>query len=483
MSALDPTDGAEVKAVQVQTSSTIHDEDVASKEQGLPSTSVPDKKLLRRIDLHVMPFLCILYALSLIDRTNLSSAKVAGMDVDLVLTGSRYSVVALVFFPIYILVEIPTNSVLRWVGTRKLLSGMIFCWGVVAMCCGFVKSYEQLIGVRILLGFFEGGFNPACIYIITCWYKRYETQQRLAVWYVFGAAVNGFNGVLSYGLSKMEGAGGLRGWRWIFIIPGLVTAVLAVPIYLYITEFPEKAKWLKSGELEQIQDRIQQDRGEVYSDRVSFKSTMEALCDWKCWSLALLFFWVATGSYSLSFFTPSILKGLGYSTALSQILVTPPYLLAVLCSVAASVVADRVQHRSPFIIFFMVMTIVGLIMIAFGNNLGCKLTGLFIAICGNNSAIPAVIAFLANNIPQSNKRAIAVPLQTGFSGLGGIAGSLIFREQDYPRYLFGIYASLTSMSICIAMTLLIVAIFRNENKKAEMEGKILQDTPGFRYTL
>jgi MFS family permease len=159
MSAVDAADRAEIKNVQAQASLSLHYEGEAMKGGDDPSAPAREKTLLRRIDGHVMPFLCIVYALSLIDRTNLSSAKVAGMEKDLVLTGSRYSIVALIFFPVYILVEVPFNSVLRHLGTRRLLTAMIFCWGVTAMCCGFVKTYEQLIGLRILLGFFEGGFN------------------------------------------------------------------------------------------------------------------------------------------------------------------------------------------------------------------------------------------------------------------------------------------------------------------------------------
>ena len=118
-----------------------------------------DKKLLRRIDLFVLPPICILYAFSLIDRTNIANANIAGLAVDLSLKGSDYSVALLSFFITYVIAEIPSNLIIRHVGTRYYLTTLILCFGVVAMSQGFVQTFPQLVVLRVLLGAFEGGFN------------------------------------------------------------------------------------------------------------------------------------------------------------------------------------------------------------------------------------------------------------------------------------------------------------------------------------
>lgn len=122
-----------------------------------------DKKLVRRIDFHLLPWLCLLYALSLIDRTNISSAKIAGMSEDLNLIGNRYSVALVVFFATYLLSELPSNFIIRRIGTRYYLSFLIVSWGTISMCHGFVTRYSELVGLRLLLGLFEGGFNVSCL--------------------------------------------------------------------------------------------------------------------------------------------------------------------------------------------------------------------------------------------------------------------------------------------------------------------------------
>jgi MFS family permease len=151
------------KTEAVSDSTALEDEkfDIACHEDSVGSEypTINDKKLLRRIDLHVVAWLATLYAFSLLDRTNIGSAKVAGMEVDLELTGNRYSIVSLMLFPTYILLEVPSNMLIRRISVRRYLAGAVFCWGVLAMCCGFVNDWKELIAVRVLLGAFEGAFQ------------------------------------------------------------------------------------------------------------------------------------------------------------------------------------------------------------------------------------------------------------------------------------------------------------------------------------
>ncbi len=123
------------------------------------SDAASDKRLVRKIDLHVIPILIILFTFSLIDRNIIATARVAGMGTALDLTGNRYSVVLLVLFPLYILIEMPTTFVLRKTSVKAFFFVMVFCWGIVAMCHAFVKSFPQLVAVRVLLGLFEGSFQ------------------------------------------------------------------------------------------------------------------------------------------------------------------------------------------------------------------------------------------------------------------------------------------------------------------------------------
>jgi hypothetical protein len=157
---------------------------------------IEEKKLMRKVDWRLLPILGALYSISLIDRTNvslpvvlplplskalnqISNARVAGMERDLALyIGDRYTIALVLFFPTYALLELPSNIVLRKVGSANWLAFIAFSWGAVMIGQGFVESWVSLAICRVLLGTFEAGFFPGCVYLITCWYVRFETQKR-----------------------------------------------------------------------------------------------------------------------------------------------------------------------------------------------------------------------------------------------------------------------------------------------------------------
>lgn len=122
-------------------------------------TPVHGRRIIRGADLRLLPPLTFLYGLSFIDRSNLGFARIVGMSGDLKLTGNKYNVAAMVFFITYTLFELPSNAILRKVSVRVYLSALVICWGTVAMCCGFTKTFSQLAGLRVILGLFEAGFN------------------------------------------------------------------------------------------------------------------------------------------------------------------------------------------------------------------------------------------------------------------------------------------------------------------------------------
>jgi sugar phosphate permease len=118
-----------------------------------------ERRLVLKIDRRVIPWLFATYSFSLIDRTNISAAKVVGMQQDLRLVGTQYNSVLVLFFLTYILAEIPSNVMFKPIGPKIYLSFLLISWGSVAMCFGFVENYSQLLALRLLLGLFEGGFN------------------------------------------------------------------------------------------------------------------------------------------------------------------------------------------------------------------------------------------------------------------------------------------------------------------------------------
>lgn len=325
--------------------------------------------------------------------------------------------------------------------------------------------------------------KPACVYLISSWYKRYETHRRIAIWYTLASIIAGFAGVISYGCSKLEGLGGLRGWRWIFIVPGLITIACVLLVYFFVSEFPENAKWLNPDELNLVRERLQQDRAEILDDSATLRESFASLKDWRVWAMAMLYFYIAAAYYALAFFTPTILSAFGFSVALSQILQTPPYIFASICSVATGYYADKLHRRAPFMYGHAAVVIGGFLLMGWGPDTGGKLTGVFLSIAGIQCIIPTVLTFMSNNTVSVKDRKVAIALQIVVGAIGGLVGSLIFRPQDAPTYRPGMYAAFALIVLFLVNVFVVTEYFRRQNKKANEAGLIIDGVVGFRYAL
>jgi MFS family permease len=141
------------------------------------------------------------------------------MDTDLSLSvGSRYSILTMIFFIPYIIFQFPANIVIRHLGPAVWLPSLVVCWGAVTIGMGFTTTWREALGCRVILGVLEAGYYPGCVYLLSCWYVRFEVQKRFSGFYLLALLASGFSNILAWGLSEMKGLGGLNGWQWIFAI-------------------------------------------------------------------------------------------------------------------------------------------------------------------------------------------------------------------------------------------------------------------------
>jgi MFS family permease len=172
---------------------------------------VAEKKLLWKTDLHVVPPLVILFLLAFLDRVNIGNAKIQGMTQELNMQGQDYNIALFIFFVPYILLEVPSNIVIKKVAPSTWLCSIMFLWGVCTIGQGLVRNFAGLVAMRFLLGIFEAGLVPGAVYLISMWYKRFELQWRLSVFFSASIIAGAFGGLFAYALAKMDGLGGYSG--------------------------------------------------------------------------------------------------------------------------------------------------------------------------------------------------------------------------------------------------------------------------------
>ncbi|KAK7953352.1 hypothetical protein PG988_014046 [Apiospora saccharicola] len=296
-------------------------------------TEEEQRHIIHRIDRRLITVLSCLYIISLVDRINISAAAIAGSNEDLGLqVGSRYSVIILMFFVTYIIFQPLGTFLTRKIGPRWFLSSIALAWGAVMIGNGFVNSWESLAGLRVLVGTFEAGFFPGAVYLLSTWYTRFDMQKRYTLFYGIGCVAGALGGILAYGLSHMEGLGGLRGWRWIFVIEGIISCLAALFSYIYLVGFPEEShhswKFLTRQERDFVIRRVNSDRGDAITASFSLLEFLKPAKDFKVWVFAMIFFCVTTIGYSINYFLPIILLGMGESACSPFPAVSYAYLLA-----------------------------------------------------------------------------------------------------------------------------------------------------------
>lgn len=90
--------------------------------------------------------------------------------------------------------------------------------------------------------------------------------------------------LLAFALANMAGVGGYNGWRWIFIIEGLGTVIVAAASKLFIVDWPETASFLNDDERHLLLRHLQNDVAEAKMDRLDKKATRRVLRDWKIYA-------------------------------------------------------------------------------------------------------------------------------------------------------------------------------------------------------
>ncbi|KAK7036421.1 hypothetical protein VNI00_011618 [Paramarasmius palmivorus] len=464
-------------------------EEVAEEVSSLDDVDVSgvnERKTLFYVDLRILPLLALMYAFALIDRINLGSARVAGMGLALHLeVGDRYSIASCLYFVPYILLQIPGNAMLRAVGARNLITFIVVGWGAVQTGMAFVKSWGMLTLCRILLGALEAPFFPAMVYIISTWYKRHEVQKRLAAFYLMSITISAFSSIMAYGLSMLNGKSGIQGWSWIFLVEGVITIGLGIIGYFLLPDFPDKNKFLSREQTVLILKRVREDRGDHVPDEITTAKVLHHLSDWTLWAYGIMFGCATLPAYMLAYFIPVILAGMGYSTTDSLLLSAPPYGPAFLSAMIFAWLADRTKHRSSYIAIQAVITLVGTCMTAFATQNSVRYAGTFFINAGSAGCIPGILAYGANNVASQSKRAVSSALTVAWGGIGGILATTVFRQEDSPKYLPGLWVTLVAQIVMILLAFVTMFHFYRKNKLAR-EGKLsapLEGKAGFYYTL
>lgn len=457
-------------------------------QEGTDEEKAIEHRIRLKVDLRLCSIAGILCSLDLLDSGVISSASVTSMLADLQLDqGNRYSVSIFIFTIASIAFQLPSTIAVRTFGPRIWFAFITLCFGLITLCTAFVKTWKQMIALRVLLGIAMSGVYPGLTYLISTWYTRKEQQLRFAFLQVGEVVVLATGGIVNFGLNQLDGKRRLKGWQWMFLVQGIIAMVMGIVTFWWMVDFPENAHrsfyFLTKEESIIAASRIQKDRGDVEVEPFTWKKVLRHASDTKVYGFCCMYFLLNLVSTSLSYFLPIILQsGMGFSTNKAILLSAPPYYYAVIPTILSSWIGDSFQLRGPVIVFNSICLIVGFCMLGFSNQVTVRYIGTYLATGSYVANWAALNAYQANNIVGQWKRVFTAAAVTACNGAGGIAGSFIVRQNEAPRYITAIWVSIGSHILMIAFVGIFSAYFISANKSQKTGKRTIENTAGFRFT-
>ncbi|KAF9523178.1 MFS general substrate transporter [Crepidotus variabilis] len=488
----------DTEKTQIAASSLNSQLDPPSIDSPPQLTAEQEQKLYRKIDLRLMPILSLMYLFSFLDRGNIGNARLQGLETQLHLGTNEYNIALTMYFIPYCLCECPTNLVLKYFRPSRWLPGITVAWGIIMTLMGFVKTYPQLVGVRMCLGVAEAGLFPGVVYYLTLWYPRHQLQLRIGLFFGAASLAGAFSGLLAYGISFMSGKAGLLGWSWIFILEGVATVTVGLVSFFVLVDYPSSATFLTEEEKAFVIHKKKYDNSSVgEEEHFEFRHISAAAMDWQLWTHILLYFSIMGPLYGITLFLPTIIKTFGYSSAISQLLTVPPYVLATVLVFVFAYYSDKFRVRSPFILIGQILCLIGFFINISKAPSGVKYFGTFFVVSGSYAAFPGIVAWLGNNLAGQYKRGIGMATHIGIGNFIGAIAANIYRSQDSPRFILGHALEIVFVGIGLFTLPILILIYTRINAKREQkrlaqgskqysvqELRELGDrAPDFRYTL
>ncbi|KAF2869155.1 major facilitator superfamily domain-containing protein [Massariosphaeria phaeospora] len=483
---------------EINTGKAMSENEVERQLEGVDP--VAERKLVRKLDLFLIPVVMLLYLLSFLDRVNIGNAKLYRLEKDLNLSPDMFQTAVSILFVTYILSEVPSNLVLKKLRPSRWIAFITLAWGIIATLTGIVQSYGGLIACRLLLGAVEGGLFPGMAIYLTFFYTKRELALRIGYLFVSAALAGACGGLLAFAIGHLQGTAGMSGWRWIMIIEGLPTAVLGIATFFILPDSPSTAYFLNEKERALAAARLTRQTGyTVTAAEFHWVDVHAALKDWKVWAFSFAQFGSDTMLYGYSTFLPTIIRGINptASAAMVQVLTIPCYALGAVTYLVVARFSDHQQKRGLYTIVFGLISIMGYAMLISDSNSRVHYAGCFLVAMGLYVCVGLPLAWLPTNSPRYGKRTTATGLQLTIGNCSGIMSSFLYPAREQPRYIKGHAVTMAMVAWAITVYAVLWAYMARANARRargdedhRVQGmsdaeiaELGDDSPRFVYTI
>jgi D-galactonate transporter len=344
-----------------------------------------EARTIAKVSARFLPLLIVCYFIAYLDRVNVSFAALT-MNRDLGLSATAYGLGAGIFFLAYFLFEVPSNLLLVRYGARRWIARIMFSWGLLSGAMAFIGGPTSFYVVRVLLGIAEAGFFPGIIFFLTLWFPAVY-RARIIGYFMTAIPLSTVIGAPASGLLLgLDGALGIKGWQWLFVIEAIPALILSFVVFFYLTDRPAEASWLAADERAWLETRL--DREQKQRETLHHPGLAQALLNPRVLALGAVYFGVVATNYGLTFFLPQIVQGFGISNAVTGVISAIPYLCGVIGMVFWGRRSDRTLERRFHLVAGLLVAATGMAVAAGFDDPALKMLAFCIAGFGIFASMP-----------------------------------------------------------------------------------------------
>lgn len=468
---------------------------IEHKGEQIPISKDELKRVLLKIDLFILPMVCLVYAIQYMDKTSTSYGSILGLRTSLHMEGNMYSWTSTCFYLGYLAFAFVLTYLLQRLPLVKTVSVFIVLWGVILALCA-VPQYPGFIALRTILGALESSVTPAFALITSQWYRQEEQYLRTACWFSSNGIGQIIGLAIGYGLYKNQHLYSLPAWKLVFVITGVMTIVLGFLVALHIPDTPTEAWFLNAREKAVVVERIRSNQQGFGNPRFKKSQFIEALKDYHSWLYVLFALSFNIPNGGITSFTSILLnEDFGYSTEKSLLMNMPQGTIIIVCCPLLAYLSQFIKSRLLMTTGVTAVALMLACLLAFAPTKEGRLAGLYLFTLSPIGSI-CILSQIASSVAGHTKKVTVSAMYLIAYCVGNLIGPQTFIASQAPGYQGAKVAIVVCIVVCLFTLIVIYFSFRRENKRRDSLPKVdlhidnhefadLTDrqNPHFRYAL
>ncbi|EIW74529.1 MFS general substrate transporter [Coniophora puteana RWD-64-598 SS2] len=424
-----------------------------------------ENRLVRKIDIRIMLWSCLMVFCLSLDRGNIQQANTDNFLPDLGLTTDDYNLGNSVFKFAFVSAELPSQIVSKRIGPDVWIPIQITLWSIVSASQFWLTGRPTfLLTSRVLIGFLEGGFIPDTVLYLSYFYTKTELPIRIGWFFVSSQYMSALIGAfVATGFLAIQNATGTQGWRWLFLLEGILTAVVGIASFFMLPPGPTQTKawfrpkgWFTEREEIIMVNRVLRDdpnKSSMHNRQgLTLPMIWRSVSDWRLWPLYYLGFVFCINVGPPQQYLTLTLRRLGFDTTESNLLTTPSIVIGMIGLVVTTYLAELTNSRTFACLTLQIWAFPLLIALYTFTTETSQWSYYIVVtlITGFPYVHPIQVAWASRNSGSVEGRTVSASLYNICANLGGVAYSNIYKTSDAVRADFNKHGNLALIFITVA---------------------------------